>query len=175
MLLSRVRRLALSFGPTSSVSFWERILEILAWESLWGQINWENVHRRRARVVLTNIYVLVLVYYFERSLLHFFFLLFRHHIEHIAFTRQPVICPILMGWVGSWECPYFVGSIITWRLSWAAASQKVLQMTGYLFSCLLASDTPPVCAEWPFRAARWAFSSAFGESILWESVPRRRE
>lgn len=86
-----------SYYPERGDSLWVSVPPLLfpfekgslrsfEWES-WhsdtvGQINWERMHRRQASVVLTNIYVLVLVYYFERSLFDFF-LLFCDHVKPI--------------------------------------------------------------------------------------------
>lgn len=126
ILLSRARRRTLNFSPISSGSFWERILEVIEGESLHfntaGKIDRENMYRRQANVVLTNMYVLVLTYYFERSLFHFSAVLSPPKTQWL----HTAACYLshLMGGVGSWVCPYFVGSIITWRLTWAAASKK---------------------------------------------------
>lgn len=104
----------------------------------------------------------MLVYYFLRGLCSTFLLC--HHIKHIGFKQQPVICHSLMGWVGSWVCPHFAESVITWRLNWAAVSKKG-HFSGWVLTQLSAGlrYTPPTSPMWPFHTMRLASE----KNILW--------
>lgn len=84
-----------------------------------------------------------------------------HCTKHTGFKQQPVIFLSLMG---CWVCLHLAGSVITWRLNWAAVSKKG-HSDDWLLTQLSAGlrYTPPTSAVWPFSTTRLASE----KSILW--------